>query len=117
MTKRDKILILGMVILLLALFVKSFILDPYQPKNDAEEAFMTYVEDVMVDKYSSGLYDWFIHVKVVKISEMSLNEKTYKDLEGNPQIADGVYKAKVRKYILGVLPYSEESILEGVSDQ
>jgi hypothetical protein len=114
MSRRDKIMIIGLVALVLLLFLKSFILDPYQPKNDAEENFMTYVEEVMETRYSGGLYGWFIHVKVVKISEMSTQEKAYKDLEGNTQIADGTYKAKVRKYILGVLPYSEESILEGV---
>lgn len=115
MIKRDRIMIVIMVILVLALGVKSFVLDPYQPANDSEEAFMSYVQSIIDETYSGGLYGTLVHIRIVKVSEMSENEKKYKDLDGNVQTATGTYKAKIRKYILGVLPYSEESILEGVT--
>ena len=117
MPKLDKIYIVALVVLVVLLVLKSFVFDPYSPKNEAEEKFMLHVESVVEEKYSGGIYNGLVIIKITKITEMSLNEKTYKDLEGNPQIADGVYKAKIRKYILGILPFSEESILEGVPDE
>lgn len=115
MANRDRIMIVVMIVLVLILGVKSFVLDPYQPENESEKAFMDYVESIVDAKYSGGLYGTLVHIKIVKVTEMSETEKTYKDLDGNVQTTTGTYKAKIRKYILGVLPYSEESILEGVT--
>ncbi|MCH4890463.1 hypothetical protein EZV73_22980 [Acidaminobacter sp. JC074] len=117
MSKRDKIMILVMIGLVILLLVKSLVLDPYQVENEAEEAFLTYVEKLVDERYSGGLYGTLVQIKVVNITEMSEREKSYKDLDGNVQVTQGTYKAKIRKYILGILPYAEESILEGVEDE
>lgn len=115
MTNREKIIIIVMIALVALLVVKSFVLDEYKPANPAEEAYKLSVEEIIENKYAGGFLDFFIVRRVVKITEMSEREKTYKDLDGNTQVTTGTYKAKVRKYILGILPFSEESILEGVS--
>lgn len=117
MTKRDKLMLVVLAVLVLILGIKSFVLDPYQPKNSSEEAFMKTVSEIMEEKYTGGLYNKLIFVRVVNIKEMTEKEKTYKDLEGNVQQTSGIYKAKIRKYVLGLLPYAEESILEGVKDE
>ena len=115
MTKRDKLFVVGMLVLLLILCVKSLWIDNYTPKNDLEEAFYTKVENIIDERYTGWLYDYhLVTPKIVKISEMSEGDKSYKDLEGNIKTTEGVYKAKVRKYILWILPFSEERILEGI---
>jgi len=114
-TKRDKLFVVGMLVLLLILCVKSLWIDNYTPKNDLEEAFYTKVENIIDERYTGWLYDYhLVTPKIVKISEMSEGDKSYKDLEGNIKTTEGVYKAKVRKYILWILPFSEERILEGI---
>ena len=117
MSKRDKIMVLVLIVLAVVLAIKSFALDPYQPQNDGEALFMEQVEKIVDERYNGGLYGTLIHVRVVKITEMSEKEKSYKDLDGNSQVTEGTYKAKIRKYIFGLLPYAEESILEGVEDE
>jgi len=115
MTKRDKVFVVGMLVLLLILCVKSLWIDNYTPKNDSEEAFYTKVENIIDERYTGWLYDYhLVTPKITKISEMSEGDKSYKDLEGNVKTTEGVYKAKVRKYILWILPFSEERILEGI---
>jgi len=114
-TKRDKFFVVGMLVLLLILCVKSLWIDNYTPKNDSEEAFYNKVENIIDERYTGWLYDYhLVTPKIVKVSEMSDTEKKYKDLEGNIQTTEGVYKAKIRKYILWILPFSEERILEGI---
>lgn len=115
MAKRDKFIVIAMVVLLLILCVKSLWIDNYTPKNDSEEAFYMKVENIIEEQYTGWLYDYhLVTPKIVKISEMSEGDKKYKDLEGEIKTTEGVYKAKVRKYILWILPFSEERILEGI---
>lgn len=113
MHKREKVLLSVAIVLLLLLVSKSMIIDTYHPKNETETSFYNKVEDIMVDEYSSWLYDYnLVTTKIVKISKMSERERTVKDSDGNEFIATGVYKAKIRKYIFGFLPFSEERILD-----
>lgn len=113
MNKREKYLMYFMVAIFLVLIVKSFVLDPYAPKNSNEEAFYEQVEGIMEDKYTGFLYEnKIVYPRIVSISEMSEKERTVKDKEGNTYIADGIYKAKIRKYILGFLPFAEERLLD-----
>lgn len=115
MNRREKILALVTVILLVLLIVKSFVIDPYHPKNEGEENFQSYVNELIEEKYSGGIYDILVKIRIVDIDVMSETEKEYRDENDEIQKADGTYKAKVRKYILGILPYSDERILEGVT--
>lgn len=113
MSKKDKVLLISMIGLIILLFIKSFVLDDYKPKNNLEEEFKAKVEQIVDEKYNTGLYEKnVISVRIVKISEMSEKERTRKDKDDNEYYASGVYKAKIRKYILGVLPFAEERILD-----
>lgn len=113
MNKREKTIMIVLLVLLVLLIFKSFALDPYKPKNDGEEAFYNKVEGIMVEEYTGFLYDYkLVYPRIVKISEMTERERTVKDEDGNEYVADGLYKAKIRKYILGFLPFSEERILD-----
>jgi len=115
MTKREKVVTIGMVLLLLILCVKSLWIDSYTPKNDMEEAFYNKVENILDAKNTSWIFDYnIVTTKITKISEMSEADKTYKDFNGTIKETEGVYKAKVRKYIFWILPFAEERILEGV---
>ncbi|MBN2795003.1 MAG: hypothetical protein JXR88_06330 [Clostridia bacterium] len=113
MDKREKTLLLILGLVLVLLIVKSFFIDPYTPKNEAEDEFYQEVKDIIETNYTGFLYDsGLVYPRIVKISEMSERERTVKDKDGNTYVADGIYKAKIRKYILGFLPYSEERILD-----
>jgi hypothetical protein len=113
MAKKDKVLIGAMILLVILLAFKSFVLDTYKTKNEAETVFLSKIEKIIEDEYSGGLYKYrLINVKVVRITEMSERERTVTDKDGGEYEATGVYKAKIRKYILGILPFSEESILD-----
>lgn len=113
MKSKDKQLLVIMVILLFLLLIKSFLLDDYKSKSDDEIIFKEKVEKIVEDKYDSSIYENnIIVIRIIKISEMSEKERTIIDSEGNKFIATGVYKAKIRKYILGILPFSEETILD-----
>lgn len=113
MSKKDKVLLTSMIGLIIILLIKSLILDDYKPKNEAESVFKSKIEKIVEAKYKGLLYDkQLIVVRVTKVSEMSDQERNSKDKEGNAYYASGVYKAKIRKYILGVLPFAEERILD-----
>lgn len=112
MIKREKILLIALIVMIVLLGIKSYVLDPYSP-SEVEETFYNKVEGIIADQYEGFLYDTkLVTFRIVKISEMSERERTVKDKDGNAYIADGIYKAKIRKYILGILPFSEERILD-----
>lgn len=113
MSKKDKVLIGALILLVVLLCFKSLVLDTYHAKNDGEADFLSKIEKIVDERYSGGLYDYkIISAKVIKVSEMSERERTVIGEDGEEIIATGVYKAKIRKYILGILPFSEESILD-----
>lgn len=113
MKQRDKKLLLILVILLVGLIFKSTMLDEYIPINDMESNFKENVEKEIGKKYNNILYsNKILFIRIIDISEMSENDKTVKDSDGNSIILDGIYKAKIRKYILGFLPFSDEKVLD-----
>lgn len=96
MSKREKTYVLVTIVLVLMLLMKSTLIDPYKTKNNDEELFKVTVEEVLAEEYDGFLYDNnIIKMRVIKI---------YKD--------DGKYYAKVRKYFLSVLPYSDFKVVD-----
>ncbi len=106
--KRDKIWVIALIILFFLLVIKSFFIDGYMPTKE-EEPFYHYVESIIKERYD-GL---FIKTRIVKIKKLTEKEKVYyyKDVKVK---TEGEYKAKIRKYLFGLIPFSEETILEGV---
>lgn len=111
MKNHNKIYIIILCVLVAILLVKSLILDPYKPVGDEVE-FFNEATQIIEGKYDGGIYDWLVGVRIVKMKVMTEEEKTFTDDEGNEYFATGKYKARVRKYIVGLLPYAEEWILD-----
>lgn len=111
MNNQSKIMLAILIVLALILSIKSLVIDPYKPIGDEKE-FYEEVEKIIEEKYSSWVYKYVVDVKIVNMKEMTEAEKTLKDDDGNEYIAKGKYKAKVRKYIVSLLPFSEEWIVD-----
>lgn len=111
MTKENKIYFIILGVLVLALLVKSFVLDQYKPQGD-EQSFFDEATQIMEQRYDSGIYTWLVKTRLVKMKVMSESEKTLTDDQGNEYVATGKYKARIRKYVFGVLPFAEEWILD-----
>ena len=118
MNKREKTLIIIAIVLGIALGIKSFVTDDYKPKNESEELFKEKIENIVKEKYNSTIFQKnIVVIRVVKISEMSEKEKTVSGKKDEIIIASGKYKAKIRKYILGYLPFAEERIRDIKSEE
>jgi len=116
MTKREKVYLAATVALILFLLVKSFVLDPVRPGNETEEAALLNIEKAMDEKFVGGLYDYKILVnRVVKLEPLKEDDSMLKAFIKNNNIetfdVEGKYKAKIRKYFLGILPVGEEKII------
>lgn len=115
MNRKEKIGVSALIILMILLFVKSLFLDAYEPKNTEESIFYEKVVGILEEKESSWLYDYnILKTRIVNIKPMSERERTVKDDEGNTYEVSGIYKAKVRKYLFGILPFSENTVLDNV---
>lgn len=118
MNRREKAYISISILLLIILIFKSVYLDDYNPQNKEEELYKEFAYRMAVEQ-APGIFEknklrTFRVVNIKKIEEESISViSTYnkeKDEFENIEI-EGVYKAKVRKYILGVMPYGEFSVL------
>lgn len=113
MDKKEKTLVVFMVILIFALLIKSILLDTYNPGNSEEQAFFDEVETILEMRETSWIYDYHIvSTRVVKLKVMTDKERTVKGPDGETYVATGIYKAKVRKYVFGIIPFSDKYILD-----
>lgn len=118
MNKREKVYLIIIVLLLGALMLKSFYFDEYNPVTKDEKLFKEYVETLASKKYDGFLVNnKLISFKVVSIKKLENkgvsiikvkngNDNDYKKVE-----IQGKYKAKIRKYLLHILPYWEDKVL------
>lgn len=113
MDSKEKKLLIAMVVLLAMLMVKSVFIDPYTPENQAQVKFYDEVEAILDISEDSWLYDSkLVTTRVVKMKKMTDKERTVKVEGGDAYVATGIYKAKVRKYVLGIIPFSDKYILD-----
>ncbi len=118
MSKREKIYLIAIIVLVGALVVKSFYLDVYKPVEEDEILFKEYVEKIIDEKFH-GFFSRskLIGYNIVSIKKLedegvstiqvkSTKEGEYKNVE-----IEGKYVAKIRKYLFHVLPYGEDKIL------
>lgn len=118
MSKREKIYLIAVIILLGALMLKSFYFDEYKPVTKDEEIFKEYVERLADEKYKGfsnkiNLTSFrVVSIKKIESEGVSIievkngNDNGYKNVE-----IKGKYKAKIRKYLLHFLPYGEDKVL------
>ncbi len=111
MSKKDKLLIILLIVSLCALVMKSFVFDEYKPDIEAEIEFKEKIENIL-DNKEKFFVDTISSRRIVSIKVMSEDDKKVETEEGEEYIATGTYKAKVRRYLFGVLPFSEETILD-----
>ena len=116
---KEKILIAVTLVLVCLLFVKSLFLDEVKPSNLEELKFKQFVEKRIEDgKENLGLLSEtkltsFKVVKIQKVSKEGQSRVLYLDESSNTYTEgtiEGKYKAKVRGYVLYVLPYKEFSV-------
>jgi hypothetical protein len=112
MQNREKILLVVTIILALVLIFKSIVLDTYRPENEAESQFYEKISTIIEERYSGWVFDYkIVTTKIIDISEMTEKEKTVK--KGDETITvNGVYKAKVRKYVFYIIPFADDKILD-----
>ncbi len=125
MNRREKAYIWIIILLILILVTKSVYLDDYKPQNREEELFKEYSYGLAVEEtpslFKSNKFRTFRVVDIKKIENgdaSTMDEdvsmiKIYDEKTGKQENIEieGMYKAKIRKYILGVMPYGEFSIL------
>lgn len=115
--KRERIYIGTLLVLMGVLCVKSLWLDHYKPANEAEMLFMDQVEIALDERYQNPFYKYHILtyriVGIGKISETEAKIVEHYDSEVDANVMlelKGSYKAKVRKYLLGLLPVGQETV-------
>jgi len=115
--KREKAYIVALVILVVILFVKSFWIDGYEPKNEEEVVFKAYIENVLEERFDHPLYNnHILTYKIVGIGKVSETEARiieHYDPVKKEEVSyelRGSYKTQVRKYLLGLLPIGQDTV-------
>lgn len=98
LSKHERNLVLATAVILVLIVFKSLVLDPYQPQNVEEEAFLEFAYTAAEQQFTHEVYQYGI----VKIRLVDM------------KIEDGAYKGKMRKYALGFVPYADIIVKEGV---
>lgn len=117
MKKKERLYVLAAIFLLILLIIKSIYFDNYIPKNKEEELFKEYAEIIAWEQNEKSLDKGrFTTYKVVKITRVEDDgESIIQIYDDNKELEEvklqGKYKAKIRKYIFGVFPYGEATIL------
>lgn len=116
-SSREKSMLIMIVLLLIALAVKSTVMDEVKNLSPAEQQFKDFVEYSIAEKYhgsleSSGLI-------VYRVYDLYLADKDqkavlrYQDPENGKMvevIQDGRYNARVRGYFLWIIPVKHFSV-------
>ncbi|MEW9123858.1 MAG: hypothetical protein AB2421_14195 [Thermotaleaceae bacterium] len=114
MNRKENILILISVVLVIALLGKSFFLDEVRNIRGDELKFKQFVDKAVEEKMQGFMTKkGLIRYRVVAIEKLSdegtslieyLNEEGTEYVEGS---IEGQYQAKVRAYFLHVIPYKD----------
>ncbi len=117
LSKREKTYIGLVIILLGVLCVKSFWLDTYKAQNESEALFISRVTETLDQRFDSVLYKrGVLMYRVISVKEVTEEEnqlvKKLDTLKGSTVDIElqGKYKARIRKYVFGLLPFGQETI-------
>lgn len=103
MSKRERMYAVLVLVCIAVLAVKSLVVDPYVPADPGEIAFSGWVEEQQGEVYDGVLFN--THILVDRIVNIGVKEEDDQTL----------YVAKIRRYLVGVLPYKEMYIKEDVA--
>ncbi len=105
MSRRERGYVIAVVVLLVVLVIKSLVFDPVKLEEASELRFESWVEQKLDEKYDNFLFDYNLVVhRLVSVKEKKEEEEEL------------LYVGKVRRYLLGVVPFSEQYIKEKKSD-
>jgi len=104
MSRRERVYVIAVIVLLVVLVVKSLVFDPVNLEEPQKIEFAMWVETKLDEKYDHFIFDYNIVVhRLVSVKQ--------KEEEG-----EMLYVGKVRRYLLGVVPFSEQYIKEKISN-
>jgi len=117
LSKREKTYLWMVIILLGVLCVKSFWLDAYKAQNESEALFISRVTETLDQRFDNVLYQrGILMYRIISVKEVTEEEnqlvKKLDTIKGNAVDIElqGKYKARIRKYVLGLLPFGQETI-------
>jgi len=117
LSKREKTYLWMVIILLGILCVKSFWLDAYKAQNESEALFISRVTETLDQRFDNALYQrGILMYRIISVKEVTEEEnqlvKKLDTIKGNAVDIElqGKYKARIRKYVLGLLPFGQETI-------
>ncbi|MBF4695867.1 hypothetical protein ISU02_22445 [Fusibacter sp. Q10-2] len=93
MSMREKILLIAVLILLVAISVKSVVFDAYEPMTEIEKEMVEEAQTFIEKRHSGMLYD--SHLLSTRIIQVGKTE-------------DDLTKVHYRKYVLFVFPFGDE---------
>ncbi|MCT4606239.1 MAG: hypothetical protein N4A64_09090 [Marinisporobacter sp.] len=123
MTKREKSMLMVILVLLVVLICKSLLLDGVQVTGDAL-LFKEFVEKTIKtdEKHTNFLEKMGIaNKKVVSIKKIHTKGTSsilvYEEGKGKEMKISGAYQAKIRGYIFQVIPYKEFKVKSQWSEE
>lgn len=91
-TKREWILVIAVIVLVIVLFIKSLFFDAYVPQTPDEQIVYDEFEQIVSQEHDSALYQsHFLSTRIIAVRE-----------------ENQIIKGRYRKYILGVIPIGDE---------
>ncbi len=124
MNSREKSLIIVTVLLIIILAGKSLFFDEVRNLTEEEQQFKNFVEYSVSEEYDGMLQQYhLINYRVFNIFVANDQQKTiitYKDPQTGQEINNTLnvrYTARVRGYILGILPYKQFSVTAKVVEE
>ncbi len=122
MQNREKTLVGVTILLVIIMLGKSLFFDEVKPKNSDEIMFKSFVEKRIADGKEelgllneTGLASYKV-VKIKKTNEIGESKILYYDQDKASYVEGrikGEYKAKVRGYMLYIIPYKEFTVEVG----
>lgn len=104
--RTEKVMVVVTLILLVVLVAKSLIFDPTMGNTPGEKQFVQELNAQLATEKPGFFHRYYLVTdRIIKVSELTAKEIEALKKEG---ITSGTpYKAKMRTYFLGIIPFSE----------
>lgn len=101
LSRGERLWVAGLLFLALCLGVKSWWLDPWEPKNDGESAWLAAAQKVLAVEPDS----WFLHNGIITERIVAIKEIPSEKPGDPPSL-----KITIRSYVGGYLPFGDRRI-------